>query len=207
LDGSNLASIVKLDHIRRSDLCQHRPVIVTTAGKSYAFNKSMQVWMVANDASSLIQTASKFSKAIVMSSSGLPLASLTSHPTLNNRVNQSVQKVGSATLHEASLAHCQDQKAAAQVLGSPEEFKFWTLNHVKELCEGGEAHADLIRSELTRLRDKKHSFLSADDTKEVLTGALAIVRRCLSLQRLFAEFEELEKSENEVSNLDKMILD
>lgn len=206
LDGEGPASIAKLDHLRRSDLCQHRPVILTSAGKSYAFNKAMQVWMKISDASSLVQTASKFSKAVMtssMTSPSLPLASLTS----STPSSRNVQNVGAATLHAATLAHCQDQKAAAQVLGSPEEFKFWTLNHIKELCEGGEAHSDLIRSELTRLRDEKHDFLSVQDTKEVLAGALTTVRSCLSLQRMFAEFEELEKSENEVSDLDKMILD
>ena len=38
------ASIVKLDHLSgdRADLCDHRPLVVTSAGKAFAFNTSMQ---------------------------------------------------------------------------------------------------------------------------------------------------------------------
>lgn len=206
--SGNPVSIVKLDHLTRDDLCDHRPLVVTSAGKAYAFNTAMQAWMKVTDGSSLVATASKFSKTVMPSSSGgssgLPLSSLTHVPS----ARPNVQTVNHETMHMATLAHCQDQKASAQILGSVEEFKFWTLNHIKELCEGGgERNADLIRSELGSLRDEAaHPMLSESDKKEVLANALNIIRGCLSLQRLFAEFEELEKSENEVSDLDKMIL-
>ena len=167
--------------------------------------------MTVTDNSSLVATASKFCKTVMGSakshhhlSGGLPLASLTHVPS--SRPN--VQTVSHETMHMATLAHCQDQKAAAQILGSVEEFKFWTLNHIKELCEGGggESSVDLIRSELTSLRDEAHPMLADSAKKELLANALNIIRGCLSLQRLFAEFEELEKSETDVNDLDKMIL-
>jgi len=203
-------SIVKLDHISRSDLCDHRPLISTSAGKSYAYSKAMQAWMKVTDSSSLIQTASRYSKTTLqagssLSSKGLPLSSLCHAPSA--RVT-SVQKVSAETMHAATLAHCQEQKAAARILGSVEEFKFWTLNHFKELCQGGgDRNSDLIRSELGELRDPQpHPLLSKADKKGLLGSALGCMKGCLSLQRLFAEFEELEKSESDVNDLDSMLL-
>ena len=72
---------------------------------------------------------------------------------------------------------------------------------------GGDRNSDLIRSELGELRDPQpHPLLSKVDKKGLLGSALGCMKGCLSLQRLFAEFEELEKSESDVNDLDSMLL-
>ena len=201
------ANIIRLESVSRPEFCEFRPMIVTSGGKAFAYHKSMGVWMRIADTGSIVHTASKYSTKMTSADSPeLPLAAVTYVPTSKSNCSRLSQEV----THMASLAHCQDQKAAALALGSVSEYKYWMVTYLRELCEDGEANSDLIRSELLSLTQEGQSdndALKACDKKELLDSALNVIKGCLSLQRVFAEFEELQKSEGEVTDIDKMLLD
>jgi len=112
-------------------------VVVTSAGKSFAFNEMLGTWLRLADTGSSVQTVSDFATAAANmppETRGHPLSSLsyltmTSAPKLHG--------VGDDLRVAASVSHCQDQVihgTLAQRESSPHTRSFLLKQQQKYFC-------------------------------------------------------------------------
>ncbi|RWS28476.1 Protein HIRA-like protein [Leptotrombidium deliense] len=171
------------------------PLISLTNGKSYIFDVSFSTWSLISNATDVLSQNSDFKPPWKSEPSAFPLSVVQSQHKFMTSVNSSY--IQQTSLHQsATLSFIDQQLAAAFVMGSSKEYRFWLLalaqsltnenieSRLREICQyllGPPFKSSSSKWENSILGNEKHSLL-----REVLS----IMTSNLRLQRLYTEFKE-----------------
>ena len=186
-----------------------KPVLITNAGNTYAYDEDIGTWLRLADNESVVHGLSSYcSEKRNLPESGLRLASITAHSASKNPAL--VDDVSSTLRMLADVNYCEARKVSAMYLNSAEEVHFWRLAEIRHLAESADAdfrssaEDQSGKSPVNKLRWILDDLMKEDE--KMFREALGIVGKQVGLQRLYLEFTDRVKSNHDVHDLDKELL-
>lgn len=175
------------------------PVVGLSNGKSYCFSTSLETWTLVSDRGDSLAQCADFRNCLpsqdTPASSG-PLA-VTQGRSLN--AGRVASRLSSAPHHlqqGVTLAFLENQLAAALILQSAQEYRYWLLVYGRFLVNEGSEHR--LRELCSDLLGPVHRSASSawEPTtlglrkRELLREVLPLIGENLRFQRLFTEYQD-----------------
>lgn len=172
------------------------PVITMSNKKSFAFDSGLRCWSLVADPSDLIAVCSdiRHPRDAKTDPSAFPLAQVQQmHRTVKS--SHSVFQSNSGLQATATISLLDQQLAAAFILSSASEYKFWLLALVQALTDAG--REERLRELCTFLLgpvfgtvDSWDSQILGLEKRDLLTEVLVVMTSNMRLQRLYSEMRE-----------------
>ncbi|XP_053557909.1 protein HIRA [Bombina bombina] len=175
------------------------PVLSLSNGKAYCFNPSLASWNLVSDRQDSLAQCADFRNCLssqdAMMCSG-PLAIIQGRASNSGRQAARLFTMPHQMQQETTMAHLENQVAAALMLQSSQEYRHWLLIYARYLVnEGFEQRLREVCQEL--LGPVHHSAGSQWESRilglrkrELLKELLPLIGQNLRFQRIFTEYQE-----------------
>ncbi|KAM9811072.1 protein HIRA [Neosynchiropus ocellatus] len=175
------------------------PVVGLSNGKSYCFSTSLETWTLVSDRSDSLVQCADFRNCLpsqdTPASSG-PLAVMQGRNLNAGRIASRLSSTSHHLQQGMTLAFLENQLAAALILRSAQEYRYWLLIYGRFLVNEGSEHR--LRELCSDLLGPVHrSACSAWEPttlglrkRELLREVLPLIGENLRFQRLFTEYQD-----------------
>ncbi|XP_063310532.1 protein HIRA [Pelobates fuscus] len=182
-------------------LLTHRgvPVLSLSNGKAYAFNSSLSAWSLVSDKQDALSQCADYRNCLSSQDAVMcpgPLAIIQGRACNAGRQAARLFTMPHQVQQETTMAHLENQIAAALMLQSSQEYRYWLLVYARYLVNEGfeqrlrEVCQELLGPVHRSSGSQWESRILGLRKRELLKELLPLIGQNLRFQRLFTEFQE-----------------
>ncbi|XP_063820846.1 protein HIRA [Pseudophryne corroboree] len=175
------------------------PVLSLSNGKSYCFNPALSTWNLVSDRQDSLEQCADYRNCLTSQDAIMcsgPLAIIQGRVSNAGRQAARLFTMPHRVQQETTMAHLEDQIAAARMLQSSQEYRYWLLIYARYLVNEGfeqklrEICQDLLGPVHHSSDSQWESRILGFRKRELLKELLPLIGQNLRFQRLFTEYQE-----------------
>ncbi|XP_075072457.1 protein HIRA [Mixophyes fleayi] len=175
------------------------PVLSLSNGKAYCFNPALSTWNLVSDKQDSLEQCADYRNCLLSQDAVMcsgPLAIIQGRVSNTGRQAARLFTMPHQVQQETTMAHLENQIAAARLLQSSQEYKYWLLIYARYLVNEGfeqklrEVCQDLLGPVHNSADSQWESRILGFRKRELLKELLPLIGQNLRFQRLFTEYQE-----------------